>query len=104
MNGNFVNKKTCQTALAPDQVHEQLNALVKGNGGIIGITENENALEHWVVGGPQLAQIVSEYESHNVMKKDNEQHHEQIPRVQKAFLSQVKDLVPCGGKTWNPFR
>jgi len=30
--------------MAHDQIHEQLNALVKGDGGIIGITENESAL------------------------------------------------------------
>ena len=32
------------SSLANNQVHEQLNAIVKGDGGIIAITENEAAL------------------------------------------------------------
>ena len=31
--------------MAHDQIHEQLNAIVKGDGGILGITENEFSLE-----------------------------------------------------------
>jgi hypothetical protein len=33
------------TQFLHDQVHEQLNAVLKGDGGIIGITENESALD-----------------------------------------------------------
>ena len=41
-NGYFVTHKSCDklSALAHDQVHEQLNAMVKNDGGAIGITEN----------------------------------------------------------------
>ena len=35
--------------MAHDQVHEQLNAMVKGDGGVIGITENDHALRRWMV-------------------------------------------------------
>ena len=38
LTGRFVTQKTRR------KVHEQLNAIVKGDGGIIGITENEAAL------------------------------------------------------------
>ena len=41
------------SSLAHD--HEQLNAIVKGDGGIIGITENEAALTRWAVSGPKTA-------------------------------------------------
>ena len=49
IKGNFVTQKTAHkfSALAHDQVHEQLNAMVKGDGGVIGITENETALRRW---------------------------------------------------------
>jgi hypothetical protein len=51
MNGYFVTQKFSHRflALAHDQIHEQQNALVKGDGGIIGITENEVALRRWMV-------------------------------------------------------
>ena len=46
VNGNFVTQKSSHkfSALAHDQIHEQQNAIMKGDGGIIGITENEGAL------------------------------------------------------------
>ena len=41
--GNFVVHKSHRkfSALAIDQVHEQANALIKGDGGVIGVTEDE---------------------------------------------------------------
>jgi len=50
-SGKFVTQKTRNkfTALAHDQVHEQLNAMVKGDGGAIGLTENEAALARWMI-------------------------------------------------------
>ena len=51
VKGNFVTQKSSHkfSALAHDQIHEQQNALVKGDGGIVGITENEGALRRWLV-------------------------------------------------------
>ena len=46
MKGNFVTQKTGNkfSAMAHDQVHEQLNAMVKGDGGVIGITNKDKTL------------------------------------------------------------
>ena len=59
VKGNFVTQKSQHkfSALAHDQVHEQLNAMVKGDGGVIGITENEAALKRWMVAGPEVARL-----------------------------------------------
>ena len=46
-----------------DQAHEQNNELIKGDCGIIGITENPGALLKWMVAGPELARVVKEFES-----------------------------------------
>ena len=45
--GHFVTQKTCHkfSMMAHDQIHEQLNAIVKRDGGVIGITENESACD-----------------------------------------------------------
>ena len=60
-----------------DQVHEQLNAMVKGDGGVIGITENETALRRWGVAGPETARLLTEYEEkHSKKQKESERHHE----------------------------
>lgn len=45
-NGNFVVHKSCRefSAIAIDQAHEQANAVIKGDGGAIGVTEDPSAL------------------------------------------------------------
>ena len=85
LNGNFVTQKTSHkfSALAHDQVHEQRNAMVKGDGGIVGITENEAALKRWMVAGPETAHLLNEYEDkHSTNKKDTGRHLEEILSVQ----------------------
>ena len=49
--GNFVVHKTNHnfSALALDQAHEQANAIIKGDGGSIGLTEKPSALRRWMV-------------------------------------------------------
>ena len=76
LNGNFVTQKTSHrfSALAHDQVHEQRNAMAKGDGGI---------------------------EATN--KKDTRCHHEQIPSVQKTLISQVKSVTDVIEELANPF-
>ena len=45
------------STLAHDQVREQLNAIVKGDGGIIGITVNDAVLGKWMIAGPETTRI-----------------------------------------------
>ena len=105
LKGNFVTQKCTHkfSALAHDQVHEQLNAMVKGDGGAIGITENEAALTRWMVAGPETARLLIEYDEKHSMKKDTDRHHEQIPSVQKAFILQVKNVTDVMEELGNPF-
>jgi len=35
--------------IAIDHAHEQINAVVKGYGGAVGLTENPSALRRWMV-------------------------------------------------------
>lgn len=62
--GNFVVHKTSRnfSALALDQVLEQANAVIKDDGGAIGLTENPSALRKWMVYGPEVSHLVSLYE------------------------------------------
>ena len=63
--GKFTVQKTTNTfsSIPLDQAHEQNNELIKGDCGIIGITENPGALLKWMVAGPELARVVKEFES-----------------------------------------
>ena len=48
--------------MAIDQWHEQNNAIIKGTGGAVGLTENPSALQRWMVAGPELARLLPEFE------------------------------------------
>ena len=54
--GHFTVQKTSNrvfSAIAIDHAHEQNNALIKGDGGAVGLTDNPRALRHWMVAGPR---------------------------------------------------
>ena len=66
-SGNFVVHKTSNkfSAMAIDQCHEQNNAIVKGSGGAIRLTDNPGTFRRWIIAGPETARITtSEFEEH----------------------------------------
>ena len=98
-----VNKSSKRfSAIAIDQAHEQNNAIVKGDGGAVGLTENPSALRHWMVSGQEIAQVVNEKKvaSSNDVKTD---HHEENRSFQMMFLKDVKSLVAAMEGLSNPF-
>ena len=65
--GKFsVQKSNCKLSrIAADQNHEQMNAKIKEVGGAIGLTENETALQRWLICGPEISQLMEECENVN---------------------------------------
>ncbi|EDO31790.1 predicted protein [Nematostella vectensis] len=63
--GLFAVTKTSRrfSAIAIDQAQEQNNALVKGDGGAVSLTENTNALRRRMLSGPEMARPVNEFEA-----------------------------------------
>jgi hypothetical protein len=102
--GHFVTQKTGNlfSMMAHDHVHEQQNAVVKGDGGIIGITENETALRRWMVAGPETARVISEVHNQHSGAR-NSPHHEQIPSAQSRFATHVQSMVKAFNELGNPF-
>ena len=49
--------------MALDQAHEQMNEKIKGDGGVIGLTDNQTALQRLITAGPEVARIVDEFEN-----------------------------------------
>lgn len=83
-DGAFVVHKTNRAfSVALDHAHEQVNALVKGQGGVVGLTENPAALRRW---------MVEEFGGSFTVSKERD-HHEQKPRVQSTFLKDVVNTV-----------
>ena len=60
-NGFFTVKKSQRkfSAIAIDHAHEQNNAMVKGDGGAVGLTENPSPLRRWMVSGPEISRVVN---------------------------------------------
>ena len=76
---------------------DQVHAVVKGDGGAIGLTEDPSALKRWMVTGPELRRLLNEFEIASSLSQitpaDNK-HHEDF-----NFKSLVKTLSELG----NPF-
>ena len=63
-----------------DQAHEEENAKVKGNGGIVGLTESPYALKQWLISGPEKSRILTECGQTLLDEvKEDFMHHEEDP-------------------------
>ena len=51
------------SAMAIDQAHEQANAVIKGEGGAIDISEDASALRRWMLAGLEVRRLTAEYEA-----------------------------------------
>ena len=109
-SGRFVVHKTNNkfSAMAIDQCHEQNNDVVKGCGGAIGLTGNPGALRRWMVAGPEVARITTDFEEqatrgHGEAHETEHLHHHQKPGVQVAFKKDDRALTTVFQEMGNPF-
>lgn len=107
-NGKFVVFKSLRpfSSMAIDQAHEQENAIIKGEGGVVGVTEDPSALRRWMVAGPEVSRLTEEYEalSSNKDVTENMKHREQTSQSQKAFYGKVTKLTAVINEMGNPFQ
>lgn len=105
--GNFVVHKSNRrfSSMAIDQAHEQANAVIKGDGGAIGLTEDPTALKRWMIAGPEVSRLVQDYEnSSNVNETNLSEHHDQTKNAQKVFVERVEKLTTVMQEFGNPFQ
>ena len=101
--GKFVVKKTNHSfsLMALDQNHEQQNALIKGIGGAIGLTEDESALWRWLISGPEIVRVLEGFYDHpDPFTIEN--HHDCSQRAQTRFFEDVKNMVDMLYEFGNP--
>ena len=105
--GDFAICKTSRpfSELGIDQAHEQNNAVVKGGGGAIGLTEDEEALRRWNIVGPLLSELINEFEVdlNKNSTAENLKHHEQYQSFQTKFLKKVQSVRDSFVEFGNPF-
>ena len=87
--------------MAEDQAHEQNNKDVKTDGGAVGILDNESSLMKWMIGGPEIARLVKNFnnEQHGAVNK----HHEDTGAHENKFRKDVKNFKECVAEVGNPF-
>ena len=91
LNYGFVVQKTSRrfSSIAVDQANEQNNALVKGDGGAVGLVQNLAALRRWIISGPEIIQFEADTVIITDEKIDPAKHHEEtefrprLPRMLK---------------------
>ncbi|VDI61859.1 Hypothetical predicted protein [Mytilus galloprovincialis] len=107
LSGKFVVHKTKKrfSAIAIDHAHEQNNAVIKSDGGAVGLTENPVALRRWMIAGPEMARLTKEFEStvSDFEVEEDEHHHENKTSVQKSFLKDIWSMVEVMNELGNPF-
>ena len=87
-----------------NQAHDQNNALIKSDGGAVGLTENPGALRRWIVAGPEMCPLSRDFETLYLFKADvTESHHEQNRSSQRTFYQNVASLVETLEDLGNPF-
>ncbi|XP_048003917.1 uncharacterized protein LOC125240114 [Leguminivora glycinivorella] len=109
-SGKFVARKTNKpfSGIALDQAHEQMNAVLKGDGGMIGITESPDFLQKWLLAWPVLVEMVDTYENDVMQKEINDAndivcHHSDTAANQIRFITAVKSLESTITGLGNPF-
>ena len=104
---SFAKTKRPFSRMAFDQVHEQNNKIIKGLGGSTNLlnSEHDSALIRWETVGPEVARIVSDFESslNNGASPGNHslKHHEDNDQFRSTFKKDVDTVyhaIPC-----NPF-
>ena len=105
--GNFTVRKTKNvfSSISTDQAHEQNNALIKGDGGAAGLTDNPSALLRWMIAGPEVARAIEEFrDGHQHWgRREDTRHHDQTPSVQTSFTKDVRAIVSVIQELGNPF-
>ena len=106
--GKFVVAKSKNnfSLISVDQGHEQNNAVLKNDGGIIGLTQDSDALVKWTISGPETVRVIAEFEKSIVGKsntiKDTSPHHQETKSAQIRFAKQVTSMVDAILKAGNP--
>src|SRR6218665_3155845 len=103
--GHFTISKSDKafSAISIDQAHEQLNALIKGDGRAIDQTENDATFGRWIIVGHEVIRLLEDFEDISTSGFKNQKHHESTAAFQKKYKKDVESLVEVFEEVGNPF-
>ena len=101
--GNFVGQKYKQafSNIPRAQMHKQLMDLLKNIEGVIKNLDDISTVRREQVVRPEMAQLVKEFERND--EADEQMHHEQYPKFQSDFKTDVNSLVDAFEQLGNQF-
>ena len=79
---------------------------MKGKGGAMGLTENPDAFQRWMVADPEQARLLTELEIEYLPEEDPEEickHHDETQSDQQSFISPTAKLIETIEEYGNPF-
>ena len=87
-----------------DQLHEWLNGLIKGHGGVIGLFDNTSALHRWLITSPEISSMISKFQTLFLPSStSNELHHSENDSYRRLFRRQVYAVIDTFRAKGNPF-
>ena len=104
-DGNFAvavtNRKFSSVSI--DQAHEMQNKI--GDGGIIGVTDNQEFLDRWLICAPEVTRLLHEFEYSLCSQPSNasKEHHENKSSFQTRFSKDIQNLNEDIVDSGNPF-
>ena len=106
-DGYFVLQKSRRkfSGMGLDQAHEQNNATLKSDGGVPGLTTQEDQLVKWSLWSPEVLRVCQEFEKSLGVESTETimPHHECTVSHQKLFDKHVSQMVSAVGDCGNPF-
>ena len=92
LKGHFTAQKSQWVFLSMtlDQNHEHTNELIKGEGGAVGLMENQMVLLRWIVAGPEDVRLLNEFETTET--SEAEKHHEDKPTTHFVLLTNMTTI------------
>lgn len=108
VDGKFTVQKTKHafSCIAIDHAYEQNNAIIKGEGGAVGLTHNPSAFHRWMVSGPEVSRLNTESEETipQMIVQEHQHHHDQKTNVQNVPVKNVQSLIATIEELGNPFQ
>ena len=105
--GNFAISKSGRrfSRITLDMRHEHNNKGAKEDGGIIGMTGDQELLQKWLVSGSELSRLINQFEEIFLPEDPEEEgfHHSEEKSYQIRFQTKVKMVVETINKFGNPF-
>ena len=72
------------SSVSIDQAHEMQNKIVNGDGGIIGVTDNQEFLNRWLICAPEVTRLLHEFEC-NLCSQPSNASKKNITRISRLF-------------------